>query len=146
MKHFRVLVVDDEIEFLDVITRRMKKRGIECEGLDNGPGAIEKIQTENFDVVLLDLKMPDMDGIATLREIKRVKPLVEVVILTGHASVKSGIEGMKLGAYDYLMKPMELDPLLEKLKEAYEKKTIQEEKIQKAEFVENLRFHRGLFK
>jgi DNA-binding NtrC family response regulator len=143
MKKFKVLVVDDEKEFLETTLKRMRKREIDCEGAESGLEAIEKVKCGSYDVVLLDVKMPDMDGIKTLGMIKMVKPMVEVVMLTGHASVESGIEGMKLGAFDYLMKPMELDPLLEKLRDAYEKKAIHEEKIERAQFVENLRFHRG---
>lgn len=143
MKKFKVLIVDDEKDFLETTIRRINKRGLSCEGVESGFEAIEKIKTGNFDVVLLDVKMPDMDGVKTLGLIKSVKPMMEVVMLTGHASVESGIEGMKLGAFDYLIKPIELDPLLEKLNDAYEKKVIQEEKLQKTQFVENLRFHRG---
>ncbi len=80
-----------------------------------------------------DVKMPGMGGVETLQAIKRQKPLIEVVMLTGHASVESGIDGMKLGAFDYLMKPMELEPLLNKLKDAYEKKRIQQEKIEQVQ-------------
>jgi len=143
MKNFKVLVVDDEKDFLEMTVKRMKKRNIECEGVESGEEAISKIQHEKFDVVLLDVKMPGMDGVETLREIKRIRPLTEVVMLTGHASVESGVEGMKLGAFDYLMKPIELDSLLEKLSDAYEKKVIHEEKIEKATYLTNLRFHRG---
>ena len=84
------------------------------------------------DVVLLDVKMPGMDGIETLRQIRAQFPLIEVVLLTGHASVESGIEGMKLGAFDYLMKPIELEPLIEKLTAAYRKKREHEARIEEA--------------
>ncbi len=132
MENFRVLVVDDEKEFLETIVKRLIKRSLYVEGAENGEDAIEKIKKGNFDVVLLDVKMPGMDGVETLAEIKKLKPLTEVVMLTGHASVESGIEGMKLGAFDYLMKPMELEQLFEKLKDAYEKKHLQELKIEEA--------------
>ncbi|MDW7772402.1 MAG: response regulator [Desulfobulbaceae bacterium] len=143
MKDFMVLVVDDEKDFLETTTKRMRKHEIRCESAESGEEAIEKIKKGDIDVVLLDVKMPGMGGVETLREIKRIKPLIEVVMLTGHASVESGIEGMKLGAFDYLMKPMEFDKLVEKLNDAYEKKAIQEEKIEKAQFTQNLTFHRG---
>jgi len=132
MEHFRVLVVDDEKEFLETIVKRLKKRSLYVEGAENGEEAVERIKKGSFDVVLLDVKMPGMDGVETLAEIKKLKPLTEVVMLTGHASVESGIEGMKLGAFDYLMKPMELEQLFEKLKDAYEKKHLQELKIEEA--------------
>ncbi|MBA3014351.1 MAG: response regulator [Proteobacteria bacterium] len=138
MTNFKVLIVDDEQDFLETTTKRMQKRNIQCETASSGKEAIEKINTGDFDVVLLDVKMPGMDGVETLREIKRIKPLIEVVMLTGHASVESGIEGMKLGAFDYLMKPMELDPLLEKIKDAYAKKRIQEEKIELAQIKKHM--------
>lgn len=133
MEEFKVLVVDDEKEFLETIIKRLQKRNLSVEGVESGEEALEKISAGNFDVVLLDVKMPGMDGVATLREIKRLKPLTEVVMLTGHASVESGIEGMKLGAFDYLMKPMELEQLFEKLKDAYEKKRLQELRIEEAQ-------------
>ena len=133
MALFNVLIVDDEDEFREMIIKRLNKRGLICDGAENGEKALEHIKRGDFDVVLLDVKMPGMDGIQVLREIKRLKPLIEVVMLTGHASVESGIDGMKLGAFDYLMKPMELDPLLEKLQDAYEKKKIQQDKIEMAQ-------------
>ncbi len=122
MNDFKVLVVDDEKDFLEMTVKRLSKRGIDCQGVQSGEKAVEKMKNYHCDVVLLDVKMKGMSGIETLREIKRSNPLVEVIMLTGHASVESGIEGMKLGAFDYLMKPMEFEPLLEKLQEAYEKK------------------------
>ncbi len=130
---FTILIVDDEDEFRDMTIKRLNKRGLQCEGAGNGEQALEMIRTGDFDVVLLDVRMPGLDGVEVLREIKRMKPLIEVVMLTGHASVESGIDGMKLGAFDYLMKPIELDPLLEKLKGAYEKKRAQQEKIEMAQ-------------
>ncbi len=138
LRNMRVLVVDDENDFLEMTVKRINKKDIQCEGAMSGYDAIEKIKKENFDVVLLDVKMPGMDGVETLREIKRLKPLIEVVMLTGHASVESGIEGMKLGAFDYLMKPMELDKILETIQDAYKKKSIQEEKIIQAQIKKDL--------
>lgn len=140
MEDFRVLVVDDEKEFLETIIKRLQKRNIFVEGAESGEKALEMVRTGNFDVVLLDVKMPGMDGVETLREIKKVKPLTEVIMLTGHASVESGIEGMKLGAFDYLMKPMELEQLFEKLKDAYEKKHLQEQRIEQAMVKQNMMF------
>jgi len=132
MEDFRILVVDDEKDFLDTIVKRLLKRNLYVEGAESGDKAVELITKGNFDVVLLDVKMPGMDGVETLREIKKIKPLTEVIMLTGHAYVESGIEGMKLGAFDYLMKPMELDQLFEKLKDAFEKKHLQELRIEDA--------------
>ena len=83
-----------------------------------------------FDVVVLDVKMPGMDGIETIREMKKKNPLTEVILLTGHASMESGIEGMKLGAFDYVMKPVNIDELLEKIHQAYERKQVQEQERQ----------------
>ena len=138
MKEFNVLVVDDEDEFREVIAKRLIKRGLKVESAESGLKALEILEHSRTDVVLLDVKMPEMDGIETLRRIRNLKPLVEVVLLTGHASVDSGIEGMKLGAFDYLMKPIELEPLLEKLSDAYEKKRIHQEKIEAAQMKKHM--------
>jgi DNA-binding NtrC family response regulator len=135
---FNVLIVDDEQEFRDITIKRLIKRGLHCEEAENGEQALECIKKGDIDVVLLDVRMPGMDGIQTLQEIKRIKPLVEVVMLTGHASVESGIDGMKLGAFDYLMKPMEFEPLLEKLMDAYAKKRIQQDKTEKVQIKKDL--------
>ena len=132
MREFNVLVVDDEDEFREMTSKILTKRGLKVLSAESGEKALEVLEHSRIDVVLLDVKMPGIDGIETLRRISSLKPLVEVVLLTGHASVESGIEGMKLGAFDYLMKPIEIDPLLEKLEEAYEKKRLHQEKIDQA--------------
>jgi two-component system, OmpR family, response regulator len=128
MEKFKVMIVDDEQDFLETIVKRLKARGIEVTGAESGYKALELIDSGSFDVVILDVKMPGLDGIETLREMKKKKPLVEVIMLTGHASVESGIQGMQLGAFDYVMKPVALDELLEKVRQAYERKLIQEGK------------------
>ena len=138
MNEFNVLVVDDEDDFREVTTKRLTKRGLKVWDAESGAKALEIIEESRIDVVLLDVKMPGMDGIETLRHIRNLKPLVEVVLLTGHASVDSGIEGMKLGAFDYLMKPIELEPLLEKLADAYEKKRLREQKIEMAQMKKHM--------
>jgi len=129
MEGCRILLVDDEVEFLDTLMKRLLKRGVDVTGLKSGEEALQWIEAHPVDVVVLDVRMPGMDGIEALREIKRRHPLVEVVMLTGHANVEVAIQGMELGAFDYLMKPMAIDELLYKVQDAYKKKQIQEEKI-----------------
>ena len=126
MDKFKVMIVDDEIDFLETIVKRLKTRGIDVAGVESGYKALEVLDDSSPDVIILDVKMPGMDGIETLREIKKKKPLTEVIMLTGHASVESGIQGMQLGAFDYVMKPVALDELLEKVRQAYERKLLQE--------------------
>jgi len=132
MEGFRVLLVDDEADFLDTLVKRMNRRNVTAHGVGSGEDALAYLNRNEVDVVVLDVKMPGMDGIETLREVKRKFPLTEVIMLTGHASMEVAIEGMELGAFDYLMKPIDLDDLLYKLEDAYKKKTIQETKIRKA--------------
>jgi len=123
MESFRILVVDDELDFTETIVNRLKKRHLQAEGVGSGEAAISSLSQGAFDVVLLDIKMPGgMDGIDVLREIKRVQPEAEVILLTGHASIETSIEGMKLGAFDYLLKPIRFDELLDKLSAAFKKK------------------------
>ena len=130
MYTFKVLVVDDEADFLETIVNRLNKRKIITKGAASGEDALALLREEDFDVILLDIKMPGgMDGIEALREIKRLHPLSEVLLLTGHASVETSIEGMKLGAFDYLLKPMRFDDLLMKLAAAFEKKSSQDKRI-----------------
>ena len=124
MDEFRVLLVDDEEDFRETLQKRLRNRKLLVEGAENGYKALELLQAQDFDVVVLDVKMPGMDGIETLKEIKIKKPDVEVIMLTGHASVESGIQGMQLGAFDYVMKPVPLDELLDKMRQAYERKAM----------------------
>jgi DNA-binding NtrC family response regulator len=130
-----VLIVDDEVPFVETLVKRLAKRDLRVEFAYGGLEALEKLAASGpteIDVVILDVKMPEMDGLETLARIKDEHPLIEVIMLTGHATVESAIEGMKRGAFDYLMKPCELDHLLEKLKEATQKKRTHEEKILEA--------------
>jgi len=126
---FKILFVDDEIDFLETLMKRMKKRGVGVSGVGSGENALKFLDDKPADVVVLDVKMPGMDGIETLRKIKNRHPLIEVIMLTGHASVEAGIEGMELGAFDYLMKPVDIDELLYKVQDAYKIKALHEKKI-----------------
>jgi len=125
-----VLLVDDEVPFVEAMTRRLNKRDVNIATAFSGSEALDVLSEDSsIEVVVLDVKMPGMDGIETLAEIRKKFPLQEVIMLTGHATVETGIEGMKLGAFDYLMKPCDMDTLIEKLKEAAAKKRKHEEKI-----------------
>jgi len=125
-----VLLVDDEVPFVETMTKRLTKRKLEVKTASNGPEALKVLDKDpNLEVVILDVKMPGMDGVETLKEIKKRHPLVEVIMLTGHATVETAIEGMKLGALDYLMKPCEMELLMAKVEEAAAKKRAQENKI-----------------
>jgi two-component system, OmpR family, response regulator len=131
MEDFRVLIVDDEPDFLETIVKRLRKRKIDATGINSGKTALELLEGQHFDVVILDVRMPGMDGIETLREMKRMRPLMEVIMLTGHASVESGMEGMQQGAFDYVMKPAEIDDLIEKVRQAYQRKSMHERRLEK---------------
>ncbi len=132
-----VMIVDDEEDFLETLVKRLEKRDIKVIGARSGEEALELLQKSPVDVVVLDVKMPGMDGIEALKEIKRRHSLVEVVLLTGHASTEVAIKGMELGAFDYLMKPIGMDELLYKVQDAYERVTIQKQKIKRMEEVVN---------
>ena len=133
MEKCRVLLVDDERDFLEVLTRRLSKRDVNVDGVSSGEAALQYLQERPIDVAVLDVRMPGMDGITLLREIKKLNPLIEVIMLTGHASLEVALEGMRSGAFDYLMKPAEIDELLYKIQDAHRAKTIQEEKITRLE-------------
>jgi len=131
MNEPKLLLVDDEVPFIEAISKRLKKRNFEVSMANSGMEALELLSQEGFhpEVIILDVKMPGMDGIETLEEIKRKHPLIEVIMLTGHATVPSAIDGMKKGAFDYLMKPCDMEILVTKVGEAVAKKRAQESKI-----------------
>lgn len=116
----KLLIVDDEIKFLDSISRRLEMRDFEVAKASNGQLAVDLARKEKFDLALLDLKMPGMDGSEVLRILKKEHKFIEIIILTGHGSLESAVECTKLGAFGYLPKPYEFDRLLGILKEAYE--------------------------
>jgi len=128
----RVLLVDDEEEFVRALAERLSIRDYDVTTSLSGEDTVEKLRHYNFDVVILDVRMPGMEGTEVLHEIKRIKPLTEVIMLTGHATVDSAIDGMKQGAYDYLIKPCETEDLVMKINGAYEKKSEHEERIRDA--------------
>jgi DNA-binding NtrC family response regulator len=115
----KLLIVDDETRFLQAIATRLSKRGFDVRTAPNGAVALELAREERFDIALLDLKMPGMDGGELLRALKQEHEFLEAIILTGHGSLESAVELTKLGAFSYLPKPYELDKLIETLKDAY---------------------------
>jgi DNA-binding NtrC family response regulator len=128
-----VLIVDDEVDFVGPVVKRLRRRKLSVRSANSAEDALRCMEQAPVDVVVLDVKMPGTDGIQALREIKSRYPLVEVIMLTGHASVEAAIRGMELGAFDYLMKPVELEELLYKIQDARDKKSVQEAKIRSLE-------------
>jgi DNA-binding NtrC family response regulator len=124
MQNPNILVVDDEGDFRETLMNRLRKRNIPTVGCGSGEEALRLFQEgQRFDVVVLDIKMPGgMDGIATLREIKAIHPGADVILLTGHASLETSLQGMQEGAADYLLKPIKLEDLLEKLAHVLDRK------------------------
>lgn len=119
MNKLKLLIIDDEMEFASTLAERLELRGMESRAVESAEEALSLLQNKWIpDVAILDLKMPGMGGIATLDLIKRQAPTVEVIMLTGHGSTSSGIEGMQRGLFDYLMKPVDIDELVKKIKEA----------------------------
>jgi DNA-binding NtrC family response regulator len=132
-----VLLVDDEVGFVETITKRLTKRELKIASAFSGEEALKYFEKDDsIEVVILDVKMPGMDGIETLKHIKAKYPLTEVIMLTGHATVENGIEGMKMGAFDYLMKPCDMEQLVSKVGEAAAKKRQHEDKIVQARIKE----------
>jgi DNA-binding NtrC family response regulator len=128
-----IMLVDDEVPFVETMTKRLAKREMEVLTAFDGPTALLRLKAHpTIEVVVLDVKMPGMDGLETLKAIKAQFPIVEVIMLTAHATVESAIDGMKLGAFDYLMKPCDMDTLVDKVKAAAMRKRQHEEKITEA--------------
>ena len=118
MADLKMLLVDDEVEFLEPMATRLGRRGISCTTVQSGEDALRALNDGRFDCALVDVKMPGMDGLVLLGRLRRDYPGLPVVLLTGHASVELGVQGMELGAFEYLMKPVDLDELLDVVRRA----------------------------
>lgn len=128
MDDIRVLHVDDEADFAAAVGRRLARRGVTMHSVEGGAAALEALTRKPFDVVLLDIKMPGMDGIRTLSEIKRLHPEVEVIMLTAHAQSEIVISSLAMGAYDYLQKPADMDDLIAKIEDAAQRRKRSQER------------------
>lgn len=133
----KLLLVDDEVEYLQTLAKRLGRRGLHASIAGSGEDALAFIRENPVDVVVLDVKMPGMGGLETLRKIKALAPAVEVIMLTGHAAVESAMEGMEQGAFDYLIKPADFDEMVYKMEDAYKKKILQEDHEKKGNKSEN---------
>jgi DNA-binding NtrC family response regulator len=122
MNNMQILIVDDEVEFASTLVERLALRGIEAMSANRGADALVLIEEKIPDVIILDLKMPDLSGLELLSRIKSIDPTIEIIILTGHGSAAAGIAGMEQGAFDYMMKPVDLTTLLGKIEQAYKKR------------------------
>ncbi len=131
--NIRVLLVDDEEQFVEVLSQRLMTRDFEVLTSFSGDEALSVLEKTDIDVVVLDVMMPGRDGISTLKEFKRIKPLTEIIMLTGNTTVDTAIAGMKLGAFDYLLKPTDTSVLVEKITRAHLRKKEQEDRIRNAE-------------
>lgn len=120
----KILLVDDEVDFVETMTKRFRIRKMPVLSASSGAEAMQLLNEQEFDVVILDVRMPGMDGLETLRQIRAKHPLTEVIMLTGHASLETGMQGMSLGAYDYVLKPADFDELLDKVRRAAERKAL----------------------
>ncbi|MGE0087635.1 MAG: response regulator [Desulfococcaceae bacterium] len=127
----KVLLVDDEKDFLDIMTQRMETRGMEVSTSASAKEAIEKIREKSYDAVVLDLLMPEMDGLEALKAIKEICPEIQIILLTGHATVEKGVEAIKEGAMDFIEKPADMEKLTEKIRKAQAQKMLIIEKRQK---------------
>jgi len=139
-----ILLVDDETSFIETMSKRLQKREFTVMTAASGQEALEVMRANrHLDVVVLDVKMPGMDGIETLQEIKKAFPLTEVIMLTGHATIESAIDGMKTGAFDYLMKPCDIEQLVAKVMEAGRKKQEHAQRMEQAQ-LEKLMSTKGI--
>ena len=120
----KVLLVDDEQDFLETLSSRLEMRGLKVSAVTSGEQAIAEAKEQEYDAIVVDLSMPGIDGLETLKRIKANNPNAEIIMLTGHGSVASGVEAMKLGAGDFLQKPVELTELMSKIGEAKGKRML----------------------
>ncbi|KPA18141.1 response regulator receiver protein [Candidatus Magnetomorum sp. HK-1] len=132
MEKIKIMLVDDEKRFLETTAKLLNKKGMDVITAESGVKALEVLILNDIHIVILDVKMPGMDGIETLKKIKANFPLVEVIMLTGHGTMDSAIDGLKAGASDYLIKPAEIDELIRCVKKAFEKRQAMDEKIRMA--------------
>ena len=146
MEQMKMMLVDDEERFLSTTQKLLSRKGYDVLTASSGSQALDLLRTNNVHVVILDVKMPGMDGIDTLKAIKRNYPLVEVIMLTGHGTVDSAVEGLKSGATDYLTKPTDVQDLLEKAEEAFSKRQTLEEKIRVAQARSSMRTAREILR
>jgi DNA-binding NtrC family response regulator len=128
MKEATILLVDDEVVFTNNMSRLLTKRGYRVTALNGGEAALRALQEHSFDVMVLDLKMPGLDGIAVMHEMRKLALSTEVLILTGHGSIDTALEAIQLGAYDYVTKPCEIEELVSKIEAALERKTIRDQR------------------
>lgn len=131
--HAKVLLVDDEEEFTFTLSKRLEARNLKVKTVNRGEDAVEMADEQEFDAVILDLSMPGMDGLETLQKIKENHPDVEIIMLTGYASVESSDKAMKIGAEDFLEKPVDIRYLLNKIEEAHKKRVVVLQKPSKEE-------------
>ncbi len=127
-----VLVVDDEEQFLKVFSQRLEGRGMKVDTSTSGEEALTKVKDKDFDAIILDLAMPGMSGIDTLKRIRKENPELQIIILTGHGSIEKGVEAIKEGAVDFLEKPADVNKVMEKISEAKRKKVVLVEKKHEA--------------
>lgn len=135
----KVLLVDDEEDFLEIMSERMTARGMEVTTCTSAQEAIDQIKEENFDAIILDFMMPGMDGFQALREIKAKRPELQIILLTGHATVEKGVEAMKMGATDFLEKPADIEALEKKIKDASARRMLLVEKETEARIQDVIR-------
>lgn len=138
-RKIRVLLVDDEKDFVDPLSRRLEVRDFNVTCVYNVDDALSRIQSEGYDVVLLDVMMPGKSGLDILKEMKAINPLMPIIMLTGHARVDTAIEGMELGAYDYLIKPAAIEELIEKIRLAHSHKVAETERMRHEQTMETPR-------
>jgi len=146
MEKMKMMLVDDEERFLSTTQKLLTKKGYDVVTAASGKEALEILKDKSIHVIILDVKMPGLDGIETLKKIKTGFPLTEVIMLTGHATVESAVDGLKSGATDYLMKPTSIDELIEKAEEAFNKWKLLEEKIRMAQSKKFMKSPREILK
>ena len=139
MAEAKILIVDDEQEYLDILTERMEGRNFEVDKARNGMEALDRLSTSTYDAIVMDMMMPGMDGLETLKRIREKYPDMQVILLTGHATVQKGVDAIKMGALDFLEKPAEIETLTAKIKEAKDNRLLLVEKHNEEAVKEALR-------